>query len=312
MRVSTSMFTNNFLPQINTLEQSENHLQSQASSGLNMSLPEDNPVAMGKVLDLQAQTSANAQYQKNISKLQTAATDVSNALSSLQPLISKASQIAISASNVATRDNLPNDAEQVEALLQQIVQIGNTKDASGNYIFGGTQNDKPPFVATTDASGNVTSVAYQGNTDVLSGEIAPGLTMTSQIPGANTTGTGPQGLLVDSRTGADIFSHLITLQSDLASNNLDAVSNADLQAVNKDDDHIISQVSANGVVQSALESASNNSAQQGTTLSTQISNTTSADLAQTLTKLSQTQTAYQAALQSGVLIMNLSILQYLQ
>ena len=45
---------------------------------------------------------------------------------------------------------------------------------------------------------------------------------------------------------------------------------------------------------------------------TQVSNATSTDLATTLTKLSQAQTAYQAALESGVTIMNLSILDYIQ
>jgi flagellin-like hook-associated protein FlgL len=50
----------------------------------------------------------------------------------------------------------------------------------------------------------------------------------------------------------------------------------------------------------------------GTTLTTQTSNLTGADLATTLTQLDQTETALQAAMQSGVMIMNLSILNYLQ
>jgi flagellin-like hook-associated protein FlgL len=42
-----------------------------------------------------------------------------------------------------------------------------------------------------------------------------------------------------------------------------------------------------------------------------ISNSSSADLMNTMVQLSQAQTAYQAALQSGVKIMNLSILNYI-
>jgi flagellar hook-associated protein 3 FlgL len=49
----------------------------------------------------------------------------------------------------------------------------------------------------------------------------------------------------------------------------------------------------------------------GTNITTQTSNLTSADLATTLTKLDQTQTAYQAALQSSQMIMGLSILDYI-
>ena len=42
-----------------------------------------------------------------------------------------------------------------------------------------------------------------------------------------------------------------------------------------------------------------------------MSNDTNADLAQTLTQLSQTQTAYQAALESGTMVMGLSLLEFL-
>lgn len=119
-------------------------------------------------------------------------------------------------------------------------------------------------------------------------------------------------MLIDSRAGADVFNHLISLQQNLASGNLTAITATDAPALATDEDHVIGQISGNGVTQSALESASSTLTQQGTTMATQISNATSADLAQTITKLTQTQTAYQAALQSGVLIMKLSILQYIQ
>jgi len=61
-----------------------------------------------------------------------------------------------------------------------------------------------------------------------------------------------------------------------------------------------------------LESAGAAATQLGNCITTQTSNLTSADLATTLTKLDQTQTAYQAALESAAKIMNLSILNYIQ
>jgi flagellar hook-associated protein 3 FlgL len=64
-------------------------------------------------------------------------------------------------------------------------------------------------------------------------------------------------------------------------------------------------------MQSALSAASSIAMAKSTNLTTQISNNTSADLAQTLTELSQTQTAYQAALESGTMIMGLSMMEYL-
>jgi len=312
MRVSSLMFSQNYLPQLNQLEQSQNQLQGEASSGLSLTQPEDNPAMMDQVLSLQSQSSANAQYQKNITQLQSAAAVAANPINQIQSLVSQASQIALSAggANGGSAD-LSADADTVEGYVKSILQFANSTDGSGNYIFGGSNTTTPPFAATYDSSGNITAVTYQGNTNVQSGQIAPNVSLTTQIPGANTTGSGPQGLLVDSGSGVDVFSDLISFQQKLASGNTASLTSTDATKLEADDNHLIGQISANSVVQSTLESASTNNTNVGSTLSSQISTDTGADLATTLSKLTQTQTAYQAALESGVLVMNLSILQYI-
>jgi flagellin-like hook-associated protein FlgL len=65
-------------------------------------------------------------------------------------------------------------------------------------------------------------------------------------------------------------------------------------------------------VQSTLQSASSAATQSGENLTTENTNLTSANMADTLTQLDQVQTSYQAAMQSGVMIMNLSILNFIQ
>ncbi len=318
MRVSNLNFSDSYLPQINQLQSEENQLEAEAGSGLSVTQPEDNPTAMNQTLNLQTDAAANSQYQSNISTLQTAASNVSNALTTLQPIIEQANTLALDASNSTTSDTqLATDASQVASLIQQALQVANSTDGEGNYLFGGTNSGAQPFLATTDANGNVTAVTYQGNSSVNNVAIGPNVSLSAQVPGENNTGSGAQGLFADSRSGADIFSHLIQLQQDLtaastgSSSARSAINSTDLPNIQKDEDHITDQIGANGVVQSTLESTSNSETQVGTTISTQISNDTSANLSQVLSKLSQTQTAYQAALESGVYTMNLSILQYL-
>jgi len=311
MRVSTSTFSDNFLYQANQLQAKQNLLQQQATTGLNFSLPSDDPSAMAQVLNLQTDATANTQYQSNITDLQNQATTVSGVLTSLQTITSKAGEIATSADGTATPTQLASDAQQVSELLQQAVQLGNTKDSQGNYIFGGTNTGSPPFTATTDSSGNITGVTYNGNTDASQVEIGQGVTVSAQVPGANTSGPGPAGLFVDSQSGADLFNHLISLQQDLTSGNTTAIASTDAPNITKDENNVISQVSANGVLQSRLQAASSIATQQASNLTTQISGKTDADMATTLTHLQQTQTAFQAALQSSVMVMNLTILDFL-
>ena len=311
MRVSTNAFSNNFLYEIQNLESQQSTLQGQATTGLKVTLPEDNPGVMDQVLNLQTQASANTQYQSNITQVQDSATTASDALNSLQTLVEQADQYATEANGVDSSTQLATYADQVGQLIQQALQVANTQDAQGNYIFAGTNTDTAPFSATTDANGNVTAVTYNGNTSVAESEIAPGLTVTAQNPGENNTGSGTEGVFADSRTGADIFSHLIALQQDLTSGNTGDISSSVGPALTKDEDHVVGQISGNAVLQSTLESAGTVATQNATGLDSQMSNDTSADLATTLTQLSQTQTAYQAALESGTMVMQTSLLNYL-
>jgi flagellar hook-associated protein 3 FlgL len=311
MQVSTTSFSNSFLYQIGQLQNQQSTLQSETTTGLSVTLPEDNPGVMNQVLNLQSEASTATQYQTNISQLQNSATTTSDALNSLQSLVEQAGEIATEASGVTSPTQLSSYATQVGQLVQQALQLGNTQDANGNYIFGGTDTGSPPFSATTNTSGAITGVTYTGNTSVASSEIAPGLTVSAQTPGENNTGSGAGGVFADSRTGADLFSHLLSLQQNLQSGNTSAISTTDSPNLTKDEDNVVTQISGNAVLQSTLQSAGKVAQQQVTSEDSQMSNDTSANLAQTLTQLDQTQTAYQAALQSGSMVMSLSLMEFL-
>ena len=313
MRVTANAFDSSLINQLNLLTSRQSILQNQVSSGLKVAAPADDPAAMENTLDYQAQNAAQTQYSNNISTLQSRATSVSNVLQSLQTISSRVGEISTLASDqTKSQTDLNNYADEVNQLLSQAVQLVNTKDPStGQYLFGGTASGQVPFTATKDATGNVTGVTYNGNSSTNQVEIAPGVTTSVDIPGANTSGSGASGLVTDSQSGADLFNHLITLVGDMKSGNTAAIAGADSANLQKDDDHLLYQVSLNGAVQSRLATASTVAANNSQSLDTLISNTSSANLVQTMVQLSQAQTTYQAALQSGAKIMQLSILNYL-
>jgi flagellar hook-associated protein 3 FlgL len=311
MRVSTNSFTDNFLYQMGQLQTQQSTLQNQATTGLSLTLPENDPSGMDQVLNLQTEASSDTQYQSNISQIQSSANTASDALTSLQSLVEQAGQIATEANGVDSSSQLSSYATQVGQLIQQALQIANTQDSQGNYIFGGTETGTPPFSAATGANGNVTAVTYNGNSSVANSEIAPGVTVSAQSPGENTTGSGAEGVFADSRTGANLFSHLISLQQDLQSGNTSAIASTDSPNIAKDEDNVVTQVGGNAVLQSTLQVASTVSQQKVTSEDSQMSNDTSANLAQTLTQLNQTQTAFQAALESGTMVMSLSLMDFL-
>jgi len=163
-----------------------------------------------------------------------------------------------------------------------------------------------------NADKQVTGVTYQGNTDVPELEIAQGTTLSVQVPGANTSGTGPQGLLADSRTGADVFAHLISLRQHLAAGDTTAIAATDRAALSKDEDNVLYHLANTGAVQARLETASTATSSRVTELRQSLSQETDADLATTMVQLTTTQTAYRAALQSGASLLNTSLMDYLR
>jgi len=312
MRIAFNTFPDSVKSQLATLSAQQSRLQNQVATGKRISQLDDDPAAMRQVLDLQTQDSQIAQYRKNIATLQTQATSSYNAMSGLQTISARAGELATLADGTRSPQELSAYATEVTQLIQQGVQLMNST-GQGGYLFGGTQTAQPPFVATTDANGNVTGVTYQGNESVPAAEIAAGAPVAVQVPGANTSGSGPAGLVTDTRSGADFFKHLIALQNHLRAGDTASISSSDIPALAKDEDNITSQIANNGLIQSHLSTADSLASTQSLSVKKTISQDSDADLAQTLTQLSATQTAYMAALQSGakLLSQSQSLLNYL-
>lgn len=312
MRVTQNLFADSLVSRLNNLTSRQYSLQNQVSSGLRVQALEDDPAAIQNVLNYKTSKAAQERYASNISTLQARAATTYSSLQQLQTIVSDVSVIATSAGDVIQSDlsvYAGKVSDAIEAALQQV----NKKDATtGRYLFGGTNSGQPPFVATRDASGKVTAVTYQGNTSLNESEIATGSTVTADVAGANTSGSGPRGLITDSGSGADFFNHLISMRDHLFANDKTAVGTVDTAALKRDEDNFLYQISVNGSLQDRLETAANFSGENTSALDKLISQAVDADLVETMVQLNQAQNSYQAALQSGANILQLSLLNYIR
>jgi flagellar hook-associated protein 3 FlgL len=310
MRVPSTTYTDAFTNDLNTLRSRQAALQQQATTGLRVTAASDDPAAMQSALnDIAGKTQAQ-QYNANVSGLQDRTNQIYNVLTSLQTISSKVGEDATSAGSVSA--NKTALVADLNTLINQAVNLANTQDpTTGTGIFGGTSGSTQPFVATRDSDGNVTAVNYVGNNSVNSTEISQGVTLAVDVPGVNTSGSGAQGLFADSRNGANFFTNLIQLRNDIAAGNTTAVAGADSTAVQKDSDNLILQIGNVGANQTRLNLTATTLQNQVSALDNNISNSTNADLVQTMVQLTQAQNSYQAALASGAKIMQLSILNYI-
>jgi flagellar hook-associated protein 3 FlgL len=311
MRVTSNSFPNRLISQLGDLASRQAKFQGQAATGQRVTVPEDDPRAMRRVLDMQAEARSIDQYGSNIGRLQDAATASYSAMKSLKNLNDRASEIATLADGLRSPQELNIFAQEVDQLLKQAVQTANMTHR-GDYLFAGTRLDAAPFTVATDADGKITSVSYGGNSESVTAEISPGVLSESRPVGANTSGSGARGLLVDSGSGADVFGHLIELRDHLLAGDTAAIAATDRANLGKDEENFLYHYGHNGAVQSRLEAASSLAKDQSFSIEQQVSGLVDADLAQTMVRLNQVQNAYTAALQTGGRILNTSLLDYLR
>lgn len=311
MRVTQNTFTNSLVDQLNRLSIRQNRLQTQAATGQRITDPDDDPVAMQRVLSMQGEADAAQQYLSNIDRHKELATATFAGIKGLRSIVDRASEIATSANGVKSPSDLKIYAGEINQLIEQALEVANSKNR-GDYLFAGTRADQPAFSATRGTDGRITAVTYDGSTDVPRSEVSSGVTLSAQIPGANTSGTGPRGLVADSRDDSNLFQHLLSLRDNLEAGDADAVSTDNLPELRADEDNILFHMGANGAIQSRLDATTSLMKNRALSLDAMVSKEADADLAQTLVRLSEIQTAYQAALQSGGSIMNRSLMDYLR
>lgn len=298
MRIATNSISDGIISQIQQLTSQQAKLQGEISSGQRISQPEDDPAAVGRVLNLESEGRRVTQYGSNAaSALETAQASFSG-LSGIKKVSDRAGELATLGVGVMGSTAMKAYATETNQLLEQAVQAANTQ-FNGNYIYAGTAVNSAPFSVTRDSSGQITSVSYAGNSAQAA---IPLSEATSVTP--STSGTTNAGL-------ATFINNLVSLRDALNSGSPAAVSAAQ-PGLTTSENLIISAIADNGGVQMRIEAAQAQQAERSTSINQLISSETSADLPSTIVKLNQNQTAYQAALQSATIIMKLSLLDYIK
>lgn len=298
MRIASNTVSDNIVRQIQNLGTQQARLQSQVASGQRITNPEDDPAAVSRVINLESERRAIEQFQRNAER----ALEVSHAsysgLQQIKKLSDRATEIGTLGSGAVSADALSAYASEINQLIEQAVQLGNTKFRN-DYIYAGTAVDTPPFTATRDASGEVTAVAYAGNAVQSSIALSESSSVAPGTAGTTNTGLG------------DFVNRLVALRDALRAGSTSAVQTAQTDLL-ASEDVLVDALSEHGAVQMRIEVNQRQQTERAENLETLVSAEADGDLPSAIVKLNQTQVAYQAALQSASNIMRLSLLDYLK
>lgn len=207
MRIATSTQYDNQIAQIDNLVVQQQQLSTEASTGLQVTKPSDNPTLIAQDLQVRTTIAQENQVSANIQNTSAQLTTVDGGLSTLTSVMQSARGIAVQAAGGLTSPTqLQAMASQVDGLLQEAIGVANTQYA-GQYVFAGTSGQTTaPVVANGEP---VSSVTFTGNESTAKEQLYNGSTVNASV-------TLQQAFNYNSPDGSpNIFQTLINLRDAL-------------------------------------------------------------------------------------------------
>jgi flagellar hook-associated protein 3 FlgL len=304
-RITNSNQAQLMIAQINTANANLAQSEQQVSSG-NVS---NTYAGYGdKVQALEAANSAAARANAYKAAAQAGLNQANLQDTQLTQLSNLANQLRQDITTASANNDGSTLMTQVQGVFDQAVQILNSTDANGNYLFGGDKTNTPPVSVSSLsqlASASSGASVFANGTMKSSVTVAEGQTVTVGVL-ASDVGTQLMQTIKDlvdyTTTNGALGSQMTSAQNSFLSNEVASATTAAAT--------INTAAAINGDTYQQLQNAVTQQTTMNTLYQGFASNIQNVDMAQAITTLNQNQTALQAALQVTSQLGKLSLLNY--
>jgi len=307
VRITQNMMATNVINNMQNDYQALQTSQNQLDTGLAVTQPSDNPQATDQIMALNTNISMQGIYYTN---MQTANSNLSITSSALNNLVSDLQQIRTATVQGANGTNIDTDlqnlGQQVNQIIGNIVQIGNTTNGTDDYAFGGTQTTTAPLATQTGGDGTISQVTYSGNSGQLNYEVAQGV----KVP-ANVNGTDLFQVTAAAGSGnSTMFNTLIAIKDDMMNGDTTNLSSM-LNQLDNVIGNVENQQAAVGAIQDRLTEAMTMNQNDTTSMTTVLSNLQDVDVDQATVEFNERSNVYQAALDAAAKAITPTLAEYL-
>ena len=311
---STQLYTNS-QQSMSSLRARLSTVQAQASSGLAITKPSDDPAGSAQVLRLRSDLAANTQYGTNIKDGLSWLSTADSALSRSENLVRQASDLTIQAGNAATSSPTSREAiaVQLEGLKADLLAQANTKYL-GRSVFAGTSDSATAFASDGSYAGVTTT---SGAAVPVERRVGPTETITVSADGAAAFGTpGATGT-----RGTSVFETIDRVVTALRSGtyDTDTTSTGPQSTITAGVDDLqasLSRLSAQHAVvgsgYSRLETAQAQNADAAASLTKQRSAVQDVDTTSVLLDLKTQELAYQTSLSVTAQVLQPTLMSFLR
>ncbi|MBT8440564.1 MAG: flagellar hook-associated protein FlgL [Gammaproteobacteria bacterium] len=300
MRLSTSQIFQQAVTSMLKTQSDVSKTQLQLSTGKQILTPSDDPAAATRILDLNQVIETTDQFQRNADFAETRLSIEESVLSEVGDLLQRVRDLAVQANNATlSASDRQALAAEVRGSLDGLIQMANSQDASGEYIFAGFKTDTRPF--SDDGSGNFSYAGDQGQRNLQIGA-------TRQVP------VGDSGaevfMKIDDGAGgiASMFDTIHEFAVDLEAN---SPSGTTLTRLDSALDAVLNTRAKVGSRLNSIDSQRNANDSFSLLLQENRSNLEDLDYAEAVSRFEQQILALQASQQSFVKIQGLSLFNFL-
>ena len=159
MRISTSLLYQRGVNAIEGQQVELSNTQEQLGTGERLKAPSDDPFASTRIVALQEQSETLEQYERNANVAKARLETEETSLNSVLNILQRMNELAIGMNNgTLSAENRIATSAEVFKQLDGLLQLANSRDSNGEYIFSG---DKTNSVTFTDAGGG--TYTYNGD-----------------------------------------------------------------------------------------------------------------------------------------------------
>ncbi len=194
-RITNQMINNTMTYNLQRHQTEMDKIQNRLASGKNVNMPRDNPIAASNQMLYRSRLTELDQYISNLNESTIKLNEADTAIQSVLRIFQRIRVLTVQGAHgiYSSFERKEAAATEINQLLEELVNIANTKSSTGRPIFGGhhtgTEEQPNPFVKIyqTLTAGNqgdaMIGVEYRGNVGAIKREVAKGEYMEVNIPG---------------------------------------------------------------------------------------------------------------------------------
>lgn len=295
-----------FLANLQQLQERMANTQAQISSGVRINKPSDDPGAVGDVLQIESDIGRVTQVASNLGlvkgEVDTAESSLENATNLLQQAATLATQGATGTLSASDRASL---SQQIQQILTNLVSTSQTQ-FNGLYVFGGDQATAPSYQVNLANANGVDRLVSTSSTRLI--QDATGVTFAVSRSAQDIFDhRNPD----DSLAGDNVFAAVNSLRVALANNDQTGIETA-IGSIKLAQNSLSQQLAFYGGVQNQVANALDVAQKFQTQYQTSLGQLRDTDVASASIDLTQEQTSYSAAIQAEAVVPRTSLFSFLQ